>query len=172
MLWLLEQGHRVLGVEISPLAVAAFFQENRLEATVTQKGAFTSWAFAEIEILCGDFFELRAQDLAGVGAVYDRASLIALPPPMRQRYASHLAGLLAPATRCLLVTLEYPQAEMPGPPFSVEESEVRELYGRDFNLCLLREKDVLAEEPRFQARGIRRLHERAYRLDRLPPLKP
>ena len=30
MLWLASQGHRVLGVELSPLAVGQFFAENRL----------------------------------------------------------------------------------------------------------------------------------------------
>ena len=51
--------------------------------------------------------------------MYDRASLIALPPEMRERYARHLAGILPPATQILLITLDYPQPEMPGPPFAV-----------------------------------------------------
>jgi thiopurine S-methyltransferase len=30
MIWLAEQGHRVVGVELSQIAVAAFFRENGL----------------------------------------------------------------------------------------------------------------------------------------------
>ena len=39
MLWLRAQGHRVLGVELSPLAVEAFFVENQLKPEVRSIGA-------------------------------------------------------------------------------------------------------------------------------------
>ena len=35
LLWLAEQGHPVIGVELSPLAVRAFFRENKLHPTRT-----------------------------------------------------------------------------------------------------------------------------------------
>ena len=41
MLWLLEQGCRVTGIEISRIAVEAFFAENRIEPVIEQSGAFT-----------------------------------------------------------------------------------------------------------------------------------
>ena len=59
MLWLLSQGYKVFGIEISPIAVADFFTENDLSATVTKQGAFQSWRCDDIEILCGDFFPLK-----------------------------------------------------------------------------------------------------------------
>lgn len=164
MLWLLEQGHHVLGVELSPIAVAAFFQENGLVPESTQADAFTAWRFGEVKLLCGDFFDLRPAHLTQTRAVYDRASLVALPPEMRQRYAAHLAGLLAPATPVLLITLEYPQTEMNGPPFSVTETEVRDLYGAYFTIEKLDEKDVLEEEAHFRDKGLTRLRECAYLL--------
>jgi thiopurine S-methyltransferase len=164
LLWLREQGHPVLGVEISPIAVEAFFQENGLEARQSPQGAFTRWEYEGLAILCGDFFDLRAADLAGVGATYDRASLIALPPAMRARYGEHFARLLPAATPTLLVTLEYPQQEMDGPPFSVSEEEVRRLFEPQRQVTRLYQQSILAENPRFQARGLSRLEEKAFRI--------
>jgi thiopurine S-methyltransferase len=164
LLWLAGEGHRVLGVEISPIAVAAFFSENGLDPTVTDEPPFRRYRVDEIEILCGDFFDLAPEQLSGVGAVFDRASLIALPPKMRPRYARHLQGLLAPETRILLVTLDYEQSEMDGPPFSVTEAEVRALLGERFEISKLDELDVWAENPRFRQRGVTGLVEQVYGL--------
>ncbi|HSJ48296.1 MAG TPA: thiopurine S-methyltransferase [Gammaproteobacteria bacterium] len=164
LLWLREQGHPVLGVEISPIAVEAFFEENRLAAVQANQGPFTRWEYEGLVILCGDYFDLQPADLTAVGATYDRASLIALPPAMRQRYAEHSIRLLPAATPTLLVTLEYPQQEMDGPPFSVSESEVRTLFAGRRQVTRLFQQSILAENPRFQARGLSRLEEKAYRI--------
>jgi thiopurine S-methyltransferase len=164
LLWLREQGHPVLGVEISPIAVEAFFQDNGLAARHTRQGPFTRWEYAGLAILCGDFFALRPTDLEGVGALYDRASLIALPPSLRQRYVAQLATILPPATPGLVVTLEYPQEQMDGPPFSVSEQEVRALFEPQGQVTCLYRHAILEENPRFQARGLTRLEEKAYRI--------
>ncbi|MGA7802178.1 MAG: thiopurine S-methyltransferase [Gammaproteobacteria bacterium] len=166
MRWLAEQGHPVVGVEISPLAVEAFFADNGLTATRTEQGAFTRWHSGSITILCGDFFALRPEDVADVGGVYDRASLIALPPEMRQRYARHMAHLLAPGSPCLLVTFEYPQQQMDGPPFSVTGSEVDALYRDCFDLERLYHRNILDENARFKELGLTSLEERVFRLVR------
>jgi thiopurine S-methyltransferase len=168
LLWLAGEGHSVTGVEISPVAVRAFFEENGLSAKVSRNGAFQRWRADEIEILLGDFFHLTPGDLEAVGAVYDRASLIALPPPMRRHYAEHLAALFTPGVRDLLITLEYPQHEMQGPPFSVSEDEVRLLFEPAFAVDPLDTLNVLAETPRYRDRGLSRLTERVYALRRLP----
>lgn len=165
MLWLRAQGHRVLGVELSPLAVAAFFEENRLVPEVSQQGAFERWEADGLAILCGDFFDLGATDLEAVAGVYDRASLVALPPPLRGRYAEHLHAILPAAVPVLLVTMDYPQAEMDGPPFSVGEQEVGTLYSGAYQIEPLLSLDILAENPRFRERGLSRMEERVYRLD-------
>jgi len=99
-----------------------------------------------------------------VGAVYDRASLIALPPEMRESYARHLVSILPPATQILLVTVEYPQAEMQGPPFSVTSKEVAALYRDYAEVRLLTQRDVLDKNPRFRERGLSRLNEYIYLL--------
>lgn len=166
MLWLAAQGQAVLGVEISPIAVRDFFTENRLTPQITHGTEFVTYSSAEITLLQGDYFALSAQQLAAVSAVYDRASLIALPPDLRSRYARQMAALLRPSIPILLITLDYPQAEMSGPPFAVSSTEVGSLFAADFQITPLGGQDILAENPRFQARGLSRLHEQAYRLVR------
>lgn len=164
MLWLREQGHAVLGVELSPIAVRAFFEECGHAPHRATVGKFDCCEADGIRILCGDFFDLSKDDLAKVGAVYDRASLVALPPEMREAYASHLLGILPPATRILLVTFDYPQAEMPGPPFAVSAGEVEALYRERAEVRLLAQADVLAQNPRFRERGLSRLQESIFLL--------
>lgn len=168
LLWLRARGHGVLGVEVSPIAVRDFFRENRLTPQVTRRAPFETWEADGLTLLCGDFFALTPEPLADVRAVYDRASLIALPPAMRERYAAHMAALLPPAATILLITMEYPEAGMQGPPFSVEESEVRRLYENHFTVTSLLRKDILAENPRFRERGLSALHEHVYWLQPVP----
>lgn len=162
MRWLTHEGYTVLGVEISPLAVESFFQENALKPVVREAGPFSVYSTQGIEIYCGDFFNLQPEHLSGVTGVFDRASLIALPPAMRERYALHLQHILPADVAILLVTLEYPQDEMDGPPFSVHEGDVREYYARRFTIEVLSDTNILAKEPRFAERGLSSLHEKAY----------
>lgn len=164
MLWLRGQGHKVLGVELSPIAVREFFDENDLVPTVTQAGSFERWENDGLVLLCGDFFDIKSEDLAGCSGVFDRASLIALPPEMRDGYARHMMSIMPESARILLVTMEYIQDEMQGPPFSVHEEEVRSLYEERYEVSVLYEKDILAENPRFKDRGISQLVEKVYQL--------
>lgn len=164
MVWLRRQGYTVLGVELSSIAVQDFFKENGQSPTHTKRGAFECYEADGIRILCGDFFDLGKEELAKVSAVYDRASLVALPPDMRERYARHLVSILPPTTQILLVTFDYPQAEMQGPPFAVSVQEVEALYGKYAGIRLLAQEDVLAQNPRFQQRGVSRMLENIFLL--------
>ena len=166
MLWLAGRGHRVLGVEISEVAAVAFCDENGLSPRVTDEPPFRRYAMDEIEILVGDFFDLTPAHLADVGAVYDRASLIALPPAMRPRYAEHLTALLPAGVQSLLITLDYDPARMAGPPFAVAADEVRTLFSPAFDIDLLASFDVIAESPRWRQRGLDWLNEHVFRLRR------
>jgi thiopurine S-methyltransferase len=166
MHWLAAQGYRVLGVELSPLAVAQFFQEAGVEPvrTVSQYGEhFTA---GPIEIIQGDAFGLEPALLADVEAVYDRAALIALPPALRRRYLDTLYAALPSGCRGLLITLEYPQQQKDGPPFSVGQAEVEALFASPWQHVLLERRDILDQEPRFQAEGLTALTTAVYRLRR------
>lgn len=160
--WLAERGHRVIGVELTQTAVEAFFSERGLEAVVSQEGAFRVYRHGRIELYCGDFFALDAGQLEDCALFYDRAALIALPPAMRERYVRHLQHILPAGSQGLLVTLDYDQALMEGPPFSVSDAEVRSWPGNVWESELLESQDALEE--RFRARGLTRMDERAYRL--------
>jgi len=166
MVWLAGQGHPVLGVELSPIACEAFFDHSTWTVAPRKRGPFASYAMGPYEILQGDFFELTPELTGGIDAFYDRAALVALPPEMRPRYAARMAELTLPGNPGLLLTLEYDQAQMPGPPFSVPEDEVRALLGADFEVEHLSRADTLAASPRFAERGLSGLHESAYRLTR------
>jgi len=164
--WLAAQGHRVLGVELSPLAVAQFFEEQGLAPQVRESRYGRHYSAGNIELVCGDVFALDAEALADCAAVYDRAALIALPPPLRRRYVRELYALLPGGCRGLLITLEYPPHEKQGPPFSVPEDEVRELYGRDWEVTTLERRDILAQQPGFAAEGVSALETAVYALSR------
>jgi len=171
MLWLFAQGVDVIGVELSPLAVQAFFTENGLSATTRQQGKFNVSETDGICIYCGDFFDLSANELTGVNAIYDRASLVALPPEMRAAYAAHMQRLLEPGTKALLVAFDYPQHEMQGPPFSVQTSEVQALYRNWCDVELLYTEDILDKEPNFRDKGVSRMQEQVYALKVVAPVR-
>lgn len=166
MAWLLGQGFAVLGVELSEKAVRAFFDEQGLVPEVEPAGAFLRFRAGALEILCGDIFALTAEQVSGCTAVYDRAALIALPPDARARYAGHLGELLQAPARQLLITIEYPQEQMDGPPFCVAEAEVSSLYGPGWQITRLLREDVLQQNRKFLERGLGRLEECVYRLER------
>ncbi|PQZ91806.1 MULTISPECIES: thiopurine S-methyltransferase [Pseudomonas] len=164
--WLASQGLRVMGVELSEQAVAAFFTEQDLVPLISRRGVFTVYQAGSIEVWCGDFFAIDAQALAECGALYDRAALIALPPLMRARYAEHLNKSLPPGCQGLLITLDYDQAQKAGPPFAVTDDEVRGLLGEQWGLQVLEERDILGESWKFVQDGVTRLEERVFRLAR------
>lgn len=164
--WLAGQGYQVVGVELAQRAVEDFFAEHGLQPLVSDIGAFRHYQAGNLEIYCGDFFALGAQQLAGCAALYDRAALIALPAEMRARYVAHLSQVLPSGCQGLLVTLDYDQEQMPGPPFAVGDEEVRQLLAECWQVQMLECIDVLGENWKFLKRGLERLDERVYRLDK------
>lgn len=125
--YLAGRGHEVVGVELVEDAVRQFFVEQGVTPEVTSRGAFVQYTAGAITIFAGDWFATGAALVGRFDAVYDRAALIAMPPELRPRYVAH-QRTLAGAAPILLVTLEYPQEVMEGPPFAVLEDEVRRLH--------------------------------------------
>ena len=132
MAWLAAQGHQVVGIELVGDALHAFFADEGLSPeSVTigsGNGSLIRHRAGPYTLYEGDLFDLDAETLAGVAAIYDRAALIALPPDLRRRYAAHL-DRIAPTASQLLVCLEYADGEHEGPPFRVDADEVTALYG-------------------------------------------
>src|SRR5450631_1369486 len=149
LLWLRDRGYHVTGVELSDIAVQAFFMENGVAARRRVTPAFDVYEAANLELLRGDFFDLSAARLGPVAAVYDRAALISWSPQLRAPYVEHMTTLTPAGAATLLITLEYRQEQMPGPPFSVDRHEVVRLYSRDHEIQELARRDILAIEPRL-----------------------
>jgi thiopurine S-methyltransferase len=166
LVWLSGQGPDVVGVELSEVAVRDFFREQALLFREDRAGAFTRFRSEKLELLQGDLFDLTAADLAGVDAVYDRAALIALPDALQTRYARHLLELLPHRPPILLITLEYDQSQMAGPPFSTSAERVDALFGADYSIECVAASDILAAHPNFKSRGLTGLLEKAYLLHR------
>ena len=118
----------------------------------------TSKLFAAI------FLRWTRSTLAECTGVYDRAALIALPPDMRERYVQHVYAQLSDRYRGLLLTLDYRQEQMDGPPFSVHDAEVLSLYSGHSDVEIIDRRDILAKEPKFAEKGLTQLDTVVYRL--------
>jgi thiopurine S-methyltransferase len=167
LLWLRDQGHPVVGIELSDIALQSFFAENGVAARRRALPPFDLYEAENLECFRGDLFDLTAERLGRVAAVYDRGSLVSWAPEQRGRYVEQLTALTGKGTQTLLITLEYPQTDMKGPPFSVDSEEVRRVFSRHHSIDELARCDVLANEPRLRARGASSLTEVCYRIGRL-----
>ena len=132
MIYMLNRGFSVIGVEVSEIGIKQFFHENGLDFTISSVGELNLYSAKNIEIYCGDFFSLTSKHLCDVKAVFDRKSLIALDRNLRQKYVKHLNDIISLGVRILLITLHYPQHQMSGPPFSADKSEVESLFSMAF----------------------------------------
>ena len=165
MVWLRAQGYEVVGVEISPVAIEAFFREQHIPAVPQIVDGLTRWQADGLSIWCADFFALSASQIGEIDVTYDRAALIAMPEQRRMEYARKLLEITASAPQ-LLITLDYPQSQMSGPPFAVSQDEVGRLYGSTYpTLSTPHESvDILPTEARFVERGLTALYENVYLL--------
>ena len=161
LVWLHEQGLDVVGIELNRSAVEAFFRENKIAGKWTTVSGISCCVAQGYRLFCGDFFELSAAELGGAKVFYDRGSLVALPPEMRFRYASHLASLMSSGSQMLLIGYEYDQSETEGPPFCVPRQELEVLFGDVFQIELLAEDDVLWSHKGLAERGVTQLTEYA-----------
>jgi thiopurine S-methyltransferase len=166
LVWFAVQQYSVLGIECSNKAINEFFAEQHLPIHSNQDKDFKVYHSGNIKLLQGDFFKLNKAALKDVSVLYDRASLIALPQDMRVEYVELLNKILPACADMLLITLTYNQTLMSGPPFSVEQGEVVELYESLYNIELLHEAEVLEGHIKFKERGLDYLTERVYKLSR------
>lgn len=134
--WFLDNGYKVVGVELVELAIQQLFQNLQVEFKLEEKGNFKHYFSDNIDIFVGNCFELSSDIIGHIDAIYDRASLVALPEEMRKQYTSHLIDITKKAPK-LLVTFDYNQEEMSGPPFSISKDEVMEHYEKVYNINLL-----------------------------------
>lgn len=151
--YLLQQGLQVVGCELSELAVEQLFARLEKVPTISEWSAGKLYQCANLWVFVGDFFALTPTDVGSIDWVYDRAALVALPKPMRDNYAKHIQAL-SPTASMLLITLQYDQLQMSGPPFSVIDNEVAECYGKAYDIQTVKQKDLIEQEPRFKQQGL------------------
>lgn len=126
--WLLDQGMTVAGAELSEIAVRDLFKLLNIEPTIQERGPLKHYTAPGIDIWAGNVFDLTSDDLGAVDATYDRAAVVALPDGMRNQYVAHVTSITAIKPQ-LVITFDYDQTVMSGPPFSVPPSSVQSLYG-------------------------------------------
>ena len=137
MIYLMRQGCKVIGLELSEVAVQSFFIENDIEVSIASAGEYKHFQSSDIQIWCGDFFSMPGEIMGGFSTVYDRASLIALPPEMRLQYVDKMKQLSSRGIEILLIALEYEHGLVNPPPFTVVQDEVENLYGSWCDIELL-----------------------------------
>ncbi|NER84055.1 MAG: thiopurine S-methyltransferase [Leptolyngbya sp. SIO1D8] len=139
--WLLSNGYQVAGAELIAMAIEQLFMELKVEPKISDVGEVKHYSATNIDIFVGDIFDVSHKILGPVDAIYDRAALVALPGEMRNRYTAHLIEITDKAPQ-LLVSYEYDQNLMSGPPFSVSNKEVDKHYRESYDLTLVRSEDV------------------------------
>jgi len=164
MVWLAAQGHRIIGIELSQIAIDEFFADLKLTPETRTEAGFTVKTAGPYELWCGDFFALPPQATNDIQAIYDRAALVALPPAMRKDYACTLMTIGTAMHGALLITLEYDQAAVNGPPHSVLPREVREHFTPAWHVAEVDREQTDSPNPRFKENGIARVDQVAYTL--------
>jgi thiopurine S-methyltransferase len=139
--WLLACGYRIAGAELSELAINQLFEELGLEPEICKVGQLLRYRAEGIDIFAGDIFAVSAECIGPISAIYDRAALVALPASVRKHYTAHLMHITGAAPQ-LLVTYEYNQLLMDGPPFSVSECEIKHHYGASYQVKPVESKNV------------------------------
>lgn len=155
LLWLEEQGNEVVGVELSEVAVLAFFAESGLEYERTD-GCHQHYRAIDrsISLYCGDYFEFRE---GSFDAHYDRGALVALSPELREQYARHTSTLLTEDATQLVITVEYDQDVCGGPPYSIDPDEARRHWPRMRRHASIDDTDNAP--PKFLEAGLEKMHE-------------
>lgn len=165
MLWLCEQGYEVIGVELSRSAIEKFCQENSLQPQISETVDLRIYQLDRLTIYCGDLFSLTTRQTGHIDAVYDRGSLVALPPSMQEDYARKLCELLDSGSQILAISYDYDQAQRPGPPFSVPQAQLERLFGTCCSVTRLHSESTIETHQMLKAAGLQALQEDVYLLD-------
>ena len=152
--WLAERNGEVVGVEIAQQAVDEFWHDAQLEPTITKAGSYVTYRYANLTIMCGSFFDLNVENAGRFDAFYDRASLVALPPAMRANYRIALERVTTTGARGLVLTFEYDETIVDGPPFSIDGDRLKALLDVHFAIDVVKTEDLITRSDRFRERGL------------------
>lgn len=139
--WLLTQGITVIGAEFNEAAARQVFEREGAIPEPDQVGPLLRYSSDRLTIFVGDVFDVTAQTLGPVNAVYDRAALVALALETRETYAAHLSAITSNAPQ-LAIVFDYDQRDMEGPPFAVSATDLQALYGDRMTITELASRPV------------------------------
>lgn len=162
MIWLMKQGARVVGVELSQMAIEQFISENDLKTTQSQQQPFVKYSDGQSLFWVGDYFALSKEEIGAVEYVYDRASLIAMPKDQRQQYADHLLSIVAPGTKILLITMEFQTPTDNLPPFSISMEEIEQIFKGAMTIQCLEDCDAQKLPEHLVKRGFENVKDRVH----------
>ncbi|KAM6959465.1 putative thiopurine S-methyltransferase [Aplochiton taeniatus] len=153
MKWLADQGHSVVGVEISEKAIKQFFDENNMtysESAVPALPGAKVYRSTEgnVSLYQCDLFNFSSSVGGKFGGIWDRGSMVAINPVDRQKYAALIISLMAKDCRYLLDTMLYNPELYKGPPFFVPNEQVQSLFGQSCDIELLQSIDALNDRQR------------------------
>lgn len=159
LLWLEERGNEVVGIELSEVAVIAFFEENKLDYERVD-GCLPHYRAINrrVSLYCGDYFEFQEGPF---DALYDRGGFIALSAELRERYARHTSSLLDRDAGQFVVTVEYDQSVCDGPPYSINQCEIQRHWPRLQRHASV--DDTANAPPKFLDAGLEQMHEVVWR---------
>ncbi len=164
ILWLSEQGYHVIDVELSDVAIQSFFEESGIDFEKVELEKLVVYKAENITLYQGDYMNLQDKYLKNCKLVYDRASIVAIESFNRKTYKQKMLEIIPTGIPMLLVTLDYDQNVMQGPPFSVPVSEIKQLYQPEYKLALLQSSEQIEERPKWRDIGLQSLLESALRL--------
>ncbi len=165
MNWIGRMGFRVIGIELSDIAIQAYFEALHVVPNRERHGRFVRWWHEGAEVWCGDIFDLTSKDLGEVKALYDCAALTALPAGVRERYITHFAETLPKKTEILLITIETPD-ERHFNSVSTIDSEVKSLYGARYRIDLLHGQNSITRDPENPGEPEMPMEEKVYLMTR------
>ncbi len=169
MIWLAQQGHEVIGVELSPIAAEDFFQENGMLPLQQRIGRFTVWSHGRISILCGDYFSLSKTDLGAFDTVYDRAALTALPEQTRSLYVKQLGKLAPENAQIFLLTIEDAAESATLQQAMGVDTEIKALYSASFDIDLAYVESICETDLARPESPAKRAEYKVYRLSSKHP---
>lgn len=163
--WLSSCGFQVIGVELSEIAIQAYFDALKVEPDKYNSGPFTRWRYRNIEILCGDIFDLTKADLSKIKLLYDNASLTAFSAHDRIEYVRHFSDILPLDCQILLITDETPDEQQSNSVNTID-SEVTTLYSSLYQIKLLHGKNCIKMDPEHPELAPGEMEEKVYLIRR------
>jgi thiopurine S-methyltransferase len=155
MIWFKDKGAKVVGVELSELAIKSFFSENQIPYTTLEIEKGTLFQSDDISIYCCNFFDIPNEATENIDYIFDRASLIALPEEIRTKYVSKMKELMNTHIQYMIITIEYEGGG--GPPFSITKEKIH----NDFSDLKVSDISTAEREATFRGES-RRTHSHVF----------